>query len=131
MIRNKHYNSDVHYICKLKGIKSIEKIYGKLKNYDVVLTDERKHHIIKRRKEDSIFILNNIREVIEDYDFILDASSNCIRCVKFYDKRNIAFVIKLSLDDSNQGNSILSAVVMNMKKLNKILSRDRIIDSKL
>ena len=51
------YNKDVHYICKLSGIRNIEKVYGKLKNHDVVLTDERKRHIVKRRKEDAEFIL--------------------------------------------------------------------------
>lgn len=96
-----------------------------------MLTDERKRHIVKRRKEDAEFILKNIKITIENYDFILDAHENCIRCVKLFDNRNIAFVIKLSLDNSSQGNSILSAVVMNVRKLNKLLIRDTIIDSKL
>ena len=124
------YNKDVHYVCKLTGIKKIEKVYGKLKNYDVVLTDERINHIYKRRGKDSEYILHNIRQTIENYDYILDADDYCIRCIKLIENRNVAFVIKLSLNNKTQANSILSAVVINFKKLNKLIIRDKIIDTK-
>lgn len=81
----RRYHKDVHYICKLSGIKKIEKVYGKLKNYDVVLTDERKKHIIERRGKDSLSILANLVNVIENYDYILHQkiiALNILKCQK-------------------------------------------------
>ena len=76
------YNKDVHYICKLSGIKRIEKEYGKLKNYDVVLTNERKEHILDRRRNDGVDILINLKSSIENYDYLLDAGDFSIRYIK-------------------------------------------------
>lgn len=125
------YNKDVHYVCKIPCINKIEKKYGKLKNYDVILTDERINHIRLRRGIKANEILNNVKEVICKYNLILDADDNCIRYVKLYDNHNIAFVIKLSLDNHKQGNSILSGVIVKTKKLEKIIDKSTIIDLKI
>ena len=39
-IPSRTYNDDVMFICKIRGVEAIEKEYGKLKNYDVILTEE-------------------------------------------------------------------------------------------
>lgn len=126
----RRYHKDVHYICKLSGIKKIEKVYGKLKNYDVVLTDERKKHIIERRGKDSLFILANLVNVIENYDHILASENNCIKYIKMSED-NYALVIKLSLDNINEANSILSAMKINTKRAIKYASKDRVIESRI
>lgn len=78
----RRYHKDVHYICKLSGIKKIEKVYGKLKNYDVVLTDERKKHIIERRGKDARKVLDNLSKTIKEYDYVFIGNSGCIKYVK-------------------------------------------------
>ena len=124
------YNKDVHYICKLSGIKRIEKEYGKLKNYDVVLTDERKKHILIRRGGDADDVLSNLVKTIKDYDLILDAGGECIRFIRM-NEDNYSYVIKLSLNNNKEGNSIITGIKIKTRKVNKYVLRSRIIDSKL
>lgn len=128
-MKNK-YHKDVHYICKLSGIKKIEKVYGKLKNHDVVLTDERRHHIIERRGKDSEEILDNLANIINNYDYIFASENDCVKYLKV-SKNNYSLVIKLSLNSKNEGNSILSAMKLNTKRAIKYISKDKIIESKL
>ena len=124
------YNKDVHYICKLSGIRRIEKEYGKLKNYDVILTDERKKHILIRRGNDGDNVLSNLVKTIKGYDLILDAGSGCVRFIKM-NEDNYSYVIKLSLNNSKEGNSIITGIRIKTRKVNKYILRNKIIDSRL
>ena len=89
------YNKDVHYVCKLTGIKKIEKVYGKLKNYDVVLTDKRKQHILDRRKNDGLDVILNLKDSIENYDYLLDAGDKAVKYIKINKYRNYAYILNL------------------------------------
>jgi len=128
-MKNK-YNKDVHYVCKITGIKKLEKEYGKLKNYDVVLTDERKTHILKRRNNDGTDVLINLKDSIEHYDFIIDAGDKAIKYIRFSQDRNYAYIVKLSLTDTMKANSVISGMVINSKKLVKYIRQKKIIDMK-
>lgn len=44
---------------------------------------------------------------------------------------NYALVIKLSLDNINEANSILSAMKINTKRAIKYASKDRVIESRI
>ena len=125
----RRYHKDVHYICKLSGIKKIEKVYGKLKNYDVVLTDERKKHIIERRGKDARKVLDNLSKTIKEYDYVFIGNSGCIKYVK---KINDIYllVVKLSLQNSNKGNSILTGMIVDKRRINRLIARDKLIDKK-
>lgn len=125
-MKNK-YHKDVHYICKLPCREKIEKIYGKLKNYDVVLTDERKTHILNRRKNDGIDVLINLKDCIRNYDYVIDAGDKSIKCIKISTKRNYAYIIKLSLESHQKANSVISGMIIGKKKVNKYISTKRII----
>ena len=124
------YNKDVHYICKLSGIKRIEKEYGKLKNYDVVLTNERKEHILDRRRNDGVDILINLKSSIENYDYLLDAGDFSIRYIKVNETKNYAYIVKLSINNKNKANSVISGIIIDSKKIKKYIRKYRIIDSK-
>ena len=70
---SRKYNDDVSFICKIRGLDAIEKEYGKLKNHDVVLTEERKQHILERRgKKDFDFIMKNLNNTLKRYDYLVD-----------------------------------------------------------
>ena len=124
------YNKDVHYVCKLPNIRKIERIYGKLKNYDIVLTDERKRHILDRRKNDGVDILLNLKESIERYDYLLDAGDYSIRYIKYNRSKNYAYIVKLSINNKNKANSIISGIIIDDKKIKKYINKYIIIDSK-
>ena len=124
------YNKYVHYVCKLTGIKKIEKVYGKLKNYDVVLTDERKQHILDRRKNDGLDVILNLKDSIENYDYLLDAGDKAVKYIKINKYRNYAYIVKLSLFDSSKANSIISGMIVNGKKIKKYILSTKIIDEK-
>ena len=124
------YNKDVHYICKLSGIRRIEKEYGKLKNYDVVLTNERKEHILDRRRNDGLDVLINLKSSIENYDYLLDAGDFSIRYIKINETKNYAYIVKLSINNKNKANSVISGIIIDSKKIKKYIRKYRIIDSK-
>lgn len=125
------YHKDVHYVCKLAGIKHIEKEFGKLKNYDVVLTDERKQHILERKELDGLDVLINLKESIEKYDYLLDAGDKAVKYIKINKDRNYAFIVKLSLSDKTKVNSIISGMIINGKKIKKYIFTKKIIDTKV
>lgn len=126
------YSKDVTYITKIKGKGPIEKEFGKLANDDIVLTDERKEHIKERRKEDFDFIINNIEQTIDDYDYLLkDDDKKVIFIKKVIDtKYNNYLVIYLSLKDESKANSIITGIKMNDNRVEKLVNKRKIIDKK-
>ncbi len=119
---SKKYNDDVSFVCKIEGVEEIEKEYGKLKNYDVVLTDERRQHILERRgQKDFEIIMKNLKRTIKDYDEIFDDSNK--------DKKGICYVkkldedkyctihISLSLKNEDYANSQITGIIRNQKNM--------------
>lgn len=127
-----NYSRDVNYITKISGQKALEKEYGELKNRDVVLTDERKNHIIERRGKDANFVIGNIKETINNYDYILkddDKKAIFIKKIKDTDHHN-HLVVYLSLKDKSKANSVITGIKMNDSKVRKKIEKHKIIDKK-
>ncbi len=129
---SRNYGKDVEYITKISGQEALEKEYGELKNRDVVLTDERKDHIIERRGKDADFVINNIKETINNYDYILkddDKKAIFIKKIDDTDHHN-HLVVYLSLKDESKANSIITGIKMNDKRVKKQIEKHKIIDKR-
>lgn len=125
---SKKYNNDVSYICQLNGIKEIEEEFGALKNYDVVITDERIEHIFTRRKRDSIYVLGNLIDTIKNYDKIYkDKKPETIVYVKESEGMECAIFIKLSLIKSELANSVVTGIKIGPKSSSFITRNRKII----
>ncbi len=126
------YNYDVKYITKIKGKGPIEKEFGKLKNDDIVLTDERKEHIRERRKDDFDYIINNMKNTIDDYDYLLKDDDKKVLFIKKIDddKHYNNLAILLSLDDETRANSILTGIRIRERTLKSLLKSRKVIDKK-
>ena len=61
---------------------------------------------------------------------ILDAGGECIRFIRM-NEDNYSYVVKLSLNNNKEGNSIITGIKIKTRKVNKYVLRSRIIDSKL
>lgn len=133
---SKKYNDDVSFVCKIEGVEEIEKEYGKLKNYDVVLTDERRQHILERRgQKDFEIIMKNLKRTIKDYDEIFDDSNK--------DKKGICYVkkidedkyctihISLSLKNEDYANSQITGIIRNQKKYEKLKNKRKLVAKKV
>ena len=127
------YNNDVRYITKIKGKDLIEKEFGQLANDDIVLTYERKEHIKERRKEDYSFVINNIEQTINEYDYLLKDDSKKVIFVKkvINSEYNNYLVIYLSLKDESKANSIITGIKMNDDRVEKLIRNRKIIDKKM
>ncbi len=129
---SRKYNSDVSFICKIRGIYEIEKEYGKLKNHDVVLTDERKQHILLRRgKKDYEVIMKNLSKTLKDYDYVYDDSRGSSKGVcyvkKLSDKRYCAIMTSLSLKKENQANSNITGILFNNENYKRYAKNRKMI----
>lgn len=127
---SKKYNEDVKYITKIKGKGPIEKEFGKLVNDDIVLTDERKEHIKERRKKDFDFVIDNIEQTIDDYDFLIKDSDKTVMFVKMIDRHYNNLAVILSLNDAEIANSIVTGMKLSDKSLKRFLNSRKIIDKK-
>lgn len=130
------YNDDVRFICKIRGIYKLEKEYGKLLNHDVVLTNERKKHILERRgKQDYGVIMKNMDKTLKEYDYIFNDTSKGGKGVVFVKKVNsekfVALFVKLSLTNKKFANSHITGIVLNQKSFNRYFMKRKIIDKKV
>lgn len=123
--KSKKYNDDVSYICQLSGIKKIEEEFGVLKNYDVVITDERIEHIFTRRGRDSIYVLSYLIDTIENYDKIYkDKKPETIVYVKEKEGMECAIFVKLSLLNGELANSVVTGIRIGLES-SSVLSKNR------
>lgn len=131
---SRKYNDDVSFICKIRGLDAIEKEYGKLKNHDVVLTDERKQHILERRgKKDFDIIMKHMSATLKRYDYLVDDGERnkkgVIYIKKIANDRHCAIFVSLSLSNAKYANSNITGIVLNDRNVERYLSR-KIIDKK-
>lgn len=124
-VKSKKYNDDVPYICQLSGIKEIEEEFGALKNYDVVITDERIEHIFTRRGRDSIYVLSYLIDTIENYDKVYkDKKPETIVYVKEKEGMECAIFVKLSLLNGELANSVVTGIRIGLES-SSVLSKNR------
>lgn len=124
------YNSDVIYLCKLPSKDVIEKEFGKIVNDDIVLTKERIKHIEDRRKDDADFIKIHLLQTIKDYDYIIKSKDECVRFIKLFEESNNNILVKLSLNNIEKANSVITGIKINKKELNRLINKNKVIDYK-
>lgn len=119
------------FICKIRGVEEIEKEYGKLKNYDVILTEERRKHILVRWGiHDYKIIMDNLKDTLVSYDEIYDDSKRLQNVA--YSKEIMVgiycvIIVSLSLISSNKANSNITGIVMNQMNYQRFIkNRKRI-----
>ena len=119
----------MHYIGKLN--KNYIGVYGnKLFTYDVVLTDERKLHILKNHQKDYKQILNiisNPEQILED-----SKNENTLFFIGKLEKNNLNVVIKLNTTNNvkHPKNSVMTAWIIRNKNLSKLEEKNKCIYKK-
>ena len=126
----KKYNPDVIYLCKLPSKENIEKEFGRIVNDDVVLTKERIKHIEERRNYYADFVTIHLLETIKEYDYIITCIDECVRFVKEYDKVNNNILVKLSLNNEEEANSVLTGIMINNKELKRLIKKYKVIENR-
>ncbi len=126
----------MHYIGKIDK-KKIGEYSKTILTDDVILTEERRKHMIEHHPELGYNDINYIKKVLKNPDFIFQDRKNCdtlliIKNVIENDKI-YRMVIKLNTNSSIQdkSNSIISFWSINEKKLNQYIRNERIIFKKL
>ncbi len=130
----KKYNDDVTYICKITAINDIEKEYGKLKNYDLIVTDERLKHIIERRKDDAFVVADSIEKTIKEYDAIYDDTiegknrePGVVYVKKIAENMTCAVAVALSTKNSNKANSVITGIMLSDSVNRYLKNRKKIV----
>ena len=112
------YRDDVIFICKIRGKEAIEKEYGLLKNFDIVLTEERRKHILERRgPKDYALIMKYLKSVLIDFDELYDDSRGNKTGVCFVkeveDGKKCVIYVALSFQSEEFANSQITGMLLN------------------
>lgn len=112
----------VQEVCKL-DIGKYRCVSDVIRSNEVVLTDNQREHIIKRRGAEFFEKYQpRFREIVEDPDYIFpdkQHASTAIACKSFVeDGKTVQLVIRLALtgDDPKLQNSIITAILENNKR---------------
>ena len=111
----------MQYIGKLNK-ENIGEYKDKLITLEVVLTDERKAHILQKHANDYNLIINNINKIVLNPQEVLKDSKN----------DNLNVVIKLNVINNNMHpkNSIMTAWIIRNSNLIKLREKNKIIYKK-
>lgn len=120
----------MQYIGKLDKEK-LGKYKNKLITEEVVLTDERKIHILDDHKEDYEIILNNLKRVVLNPREILEdiKNSDILFFIDKLGKNNLNVVVKLNTTNNKKHpkNSIMTAWIIRDKNLKKLQQKNKTI----
>lgn len=103
---------------------------------DVILTYERREHIVFRHKEMCDEIFSNISEVLCNPDYVLEDDKNVstLLLIKSMEVNNDSLIVVLKLntncDDWDKCNSILTIWKIRKRNLEKKLQKNKIIYKK-
>lgn len=120
----------MYYIGKI-DLNKIGKYKNKVATDEVVLTDERKRHILNNHINDYEKIIKNIsrvilnpREILEDHK-----NSNTLLFIGKLEKNNLNVIIKLSTinNDKHPKNSVMTAWIIRDSNLKKLRKKNKII----
>lgn len=124
------------YIGKLdKNI--LGKYSERIVTEDVILTYERREHILSRHKEMCDEIFSNINEVLCNPDYVLEDNKNIatLLLIKSMKVNNDSLIVVLKLNTScdslDKCNSILTIWKIRKRNLEKKLQKNKIIYKKL
>jgi len=120
----------LYYIGKI-DLNKIGKYKNKVVTDEVVLTDERKRHILNNHVNDYKKIIKNIsrvilnpREILEDHK-----NNNTLLFVDKLEQNNLNVIIKLSTinNDKHPKNSVMTAWIIRDSNLKKLRKKNKII----
>jgi len=120
----------LYYIGKI-DLNKIGKYKNKVVTDEVVLTDERKRHILNNHVNDYEKIIKNIsrvilnpREILEDHK-----NNNTLLFVDKLEQNNLNVIIKLSTinNDKHPKNSVMTAWIIRDSNLKKLRKKNKII----
>ena len=104
---------------------------------EVILTDERKQHIIDKHKEHYDLFLDYLPDIIYNPDYILEdtKNENTIILLKevIEDNKRIKVIIKLAVENTKNRrfNSIITYWNIRQRDYNKTIAKGKIIYKKL
>lgn len=104
---------------------------------DVILTYERREHIVSRHKEIRDEIFSNISEMLFNPDYILEDNKNIatLLLIKSMEVNNDSLIVVLKLNTScdslDKCNSILTIWKIRKRNLEKELQKNKIIYKKV
>lgn len=120
----------MQYIGKLDKSK-IGEYSKKIITDDVILTDERKLHILEEHKKDFQIIINNIERVILNPKEILEDIKNkdTLLFIDELEKNNLNVVVKLNTTNNKEHpqNSVMTAWIIRNKNLIKLRQKNKSI----
>lgn len=129
-------------MCNKETIQYIGKIDRRKLGYyktlimseEVILTEERRQHIIKRHNEDYILYKNKLNYIIKCPKYILEdyKNKNTLLFIASIQNENINLVIKLNVYDGKEyiKNSIITLWRVRDKNLEKLINKNRTIYKK-
>ena len=108
-----------------------ENEFGKLQNYEVVLTEACENHIKEHHPEDYKLLFEYGKSIINHPDIILCDNKNVgtVLLIKRLTDTNLNLIIRLALETDLAGrkNSIMTFYRIRESNLNKLLNRNKII----
>lgn len=123
----------IQYIGKI-DIRKIGYYKTLIMSEDVILTEERRQHILKRHKEDYILYKNKLNYMIRYPKYILEdyKNKNTLLFIASIQNENINLVIKLNVYDDKEyiKNSIITLWRVRDKNLQKLINKNRTIYKK-
>ena len=120
----------MYYIGKI-DLNKVVKYKNIVATDEVILTDERKRHILNNHINDYEKIMKNIsrvilnpREILEDYK-----NNNTLLFIDKLEKNNLNVIIKLSTinNDKHPKNSVMTAWIIRDSNLKKLRKKNKII----
>ncbi len=124
---------NLQYIGKLNK-NNIGEYSNKLTTFDVILTDERKMHILKNHKKDYEIILNNIKEIVLNPQEVLDDIKNkdTLFFIGNLENNNLNVVVKLNTTNNKKHpkNSVMTAWIIRNSNLKKLREKNKSIYKK-
>lgn len=120
----------MYYIGKI-DLNKVGKYKNKVATDEVILTDERKRHILNNHINDYEKIIKNIsrvilnpREILEDYK-----NNNTLLFIDKLEKNNLNVIIKLSTinNEKHPKNSVMTAWIIRDSNLKKLRKKNKII----
>lgn len=124
---------------KLRFIGKIDKnkigeYANKITTEDIVLTDERKGHILEDHKNDYETIMKNIDRVVLNPKEVLEDSKNkdTLFFIDKLEKNNLNVIVKLNTTNNEEHpqNSIMTAWIIRNRNLKKLEEKNKTIYKK-
>lgn len=105
--------------------------FGTLKTTEVVLTDERKHHIMEHHPNDFELFDQNCEEIIKNPHIVLkdEKNTNTAFMIRHIEDTNVNVVVKIATQDDQQHpkNSVMTSYRIRDKNLKKLEKKNKVL----